>query len=347
MSNYRKETEEKINDKIQEMLEDVPEFVSSYILSIAYSTSASTRLEYLRDIKRFLNYIVESYTEKDIYDIKSITLDILDSLDVDYLNSYASYLKTYRENGQTRSNDNISIRRKLSSIRSLYSYLYINDMINDNPMVKIKVPKVSKKEIIRMDKDETRDFLNAVESGASNASPHQAKYHEKQKDRDFALISLLLGTGMRVSECVGLNINDIDLKHYAIKITRKGGKEEIIYMSDVLADIMNDYLEYRKSLSPLPGHEQALFLSSQRTRIGVRSVELLVKKYKNQACLLKNITPHKLRSTYGTTLYEATGDLYLVAEVLGHSSVETTKKHYANISNQHKFENRNKVSFDE
>lgn len=345
MSNYRKETEEKINDKIQEMLEDVPEFVSSYILSIAYSTSASTRLEYLRDIKRFLNYIVESYTEKDIYDIKSITLDILDSLDVDYLNSYASYLKTYRENGQTRSNDNISIRRKLSSIRSLYSYLYINDMINDNPMVKIKVPKVSKKEIIRMDKDETRDFLNAVESGASNASPHQAKYHEKQKDRDFALISLLLGTGMRVSECVGLNINDIDLKHYAIKITRKGGKEEIIYMSDVLADIMNDYLEYRKSLSPLPGHEQSLFLSSQRKRMGVRSVELLVKKYKNQASLLKNITPHKLRSTFGTNLYEATSDLYLVAEVLGHSSVETTKKHYANISNQHKYENRNKITY--
>lgn len=345
MSNYKKETEKKLNNKISELLSDAPDYLASYILSIQYSTSASTRLEYLRDIKRFLEYVVESYTDQNLSCIKDVSLKILDSLDVDYLNSYANYLSLYRVNGKEMSNDNISIRRKLSSVRSLYSYLYINDLLSDNPMVKIKIPKVSKKEIIRMDKDETKEFLKTVEFGSDHASLQQAKYHEKQKERDFALISILLGTGMRVSECVGLNIEDVDLKHYAVRITRKGGKEEIVYMSDSLTEIMSDYIEYRNTLSPLPGHESALFLSSQRKRMGVRSVELLVKKYKDQASLLKNITPHKLRSTFGTNLYEATGDLYLVAEVLGHSSVETTKKHYANISNQHKYENRNKISF--
>jgi integrase/recombinase XerC len=341
-NNYKKETENKINDKITEMLQNAPDFVYSYIMSIFHSTSASTRLEYLRDIMLFLSYIVESVDYK-IDGVKNVTLDIIDSLDADFLNSYANYLSLYRANGEQRSNENVSIRRKLSSIRSLYSYLYLNDKIKANPMLKVKVPKVPKKEIIRMDKGETGEFLNTVKNGNEKSSNMQAKYHEKQKERDFALISLFLGTGIRVSELVGLDITDIDTKHYAVKVVRKGGKEEIVYMSDTLTEIMEDYLEYRKTLNPLPGHENALFLSSQRKRIGVRSVEILVKKYAEQTALLKHITPHKLRSTFGTALYENTGDLYLVAEVLGHSSVETTRKHYANISNQHKFENRNKI----
>ena len=341
MSDYRKETEAKLNLKIEELLKDVPQFVSSYILSISVNTSASTRLEYLRDIKRFLSYIMESYTDAKINSITDITLDIIESLDVDFLNSYSLYLKTYMKNGKIRTNSDVAISRKQSSIRSMYAFLYSNDKIKSNPMVKVASPKIKTNSIIYMENDETKDFLNAVASGGTNKM--QAAYHNKQKIRDYALISLLLSTGLRVSECVGLDIKDIDFKHYEIRLIRKGGRKDKIYMSDSLAAIMDEYVQFRKLQTALPSHEDALFLSSQKKRMGVRAVEKLVEKYREQAALSKHITPHKLRSTYGTNLYEVTGDLYLVAELLGHKSVETTKSHYANISNKYKFDNRNRL----
>jgi site-specific recombinase XerD len=159
----------------------------------------------------------------------------------------------------------------------------------------------------------------------------QQKYHEKTKVRDLALMTLLLGTGIRVSECVGLDINDVDFVNNGIKIRRKGGYEAIVYFGDEVREALLDYLEERKLIVPSEGSTNALFLSMQLKRINVRSVENLVKKYASTVTKLKKITPHKLRSTYGTSLYRETGDIYLVADVLGHKDVNTTKKHYAAI----------------
>ena len=141
----------------------------------------------------------------------------------------------------------------------------------------------------------------------------------------------MLGTGIRVSECVGLDIDDVDLKNNGIKIHRKGGAEVIVYFSDEVAEAVCKYLEERMEITAVAGHENALFLSMQNRRITVRAVENLVKKYSKLVTNLKNITPHKLRSTYGTSLYRETGDIYLVADVLGHKDVNTTRKHYAAI----------------
>lgn len=341
MSDFKLLTEEKIQKQIDAEIDTFPAFVKSYILAISGSTSASTRLEYMRDIKKFFQYIIEANTEYPVNDIMDITPQILESLDVDFLNSFFFlYLKAYRENGQIHTNTNLSICRKLSSIRGLYSHLFINDIIKKNPVIKINQPKTPGKEIVFMEPEETQKFLFSVETGNLNAGNMEKKYHEKQKLRDTAIISLLLGLGLRISECIGLDIDDINLNNYEIKIVRKGGKEAILYMSDTLAAIMAEYMEYRKMLSPLPSHETALFLSIQRKRIGVRAVEKLVSKYKNQADISKNITPHKLRSTFATAYYETTSDIYLTAEMLGHASVETTKK-YANLSNHRKYENRN------
>lgn len=144
-------------------------------------------------------------------------------------------------------------------------------------------------------------------------------------------MTLLLGTGIRVSECVGLDINDVDFENNGIKILRKGGNEVIIYFGDEVREALQDYLEERKNVIAIDGHNNALFLSMQKKRMSVKSVENLVKKYSRLVTKLKKITPHKLRSTYGTTLYQETGDIYLVADVLGHKDVNTTKKHYAAI----------------
>ena len=145
----------------------------------------------------------------------------------------------------------------------------------------------------------------------------------------MALFTLFLGTGIRVSECVGLDIDDVDFKNNSIKVTRKGGNEMYVYFGDEVQEALEDYIvSVRSHIVPVEGHENALFYSSQRKRITVRAVQNLVSKYTSYITN-KHITPHKFRSTYGTTLYKETGDIYLVADVLGHKDVNTTRKHYA------------------
>ena len=171
-------------------------------------------------------------------------------------------------------------------------------------------------------------LLNQVEDG-TKLTKKELEYHKKTKIRDVALLTLLLGTGIRVSECVGLDLNDVNFDVCGIKIRRKGGYEAVVYFGEEVETALLDYLEQREHIIPMDGHENALFLSLQNRRMTVRAVENLVKKYASRVTTLKKITPHKLRSTYGTTLYHESGDIYLVADVLGHKDVNTTRKHYA------------------
>lgn len=337
---YRQEEDSKNKTKIEELIEMVPEYVKKYIKHINEPTESSTRLKYLRDLYGFLEYIADI---KDVEgSVKEVGIDIIDNLTPDEINDYLLYLERYEKGGTEITNEKISRKRKLSSIRGLYSYLFEMDMITHNPSVKVRVPKTEKKEISIMDSDESAELLKTAVSG-NNLTGKRKKYHDLYGLRDTTILLVFLGTGIRVSELVGLNINDISLKKHSMKVTRKGNKEDIIYYSDELTEDLRDYLEYRKHQYPLEGHEEALFLSSQRKRIGVRTVELLVKKYSLESGINKHTTPHTLRRTYGTRLYESSSDLYLVAETLGHSSVETTRKHYARMSEERKKAARNQV----
>jgi site-specific recombinase XerD len=206
-------------------------------------------------------------------------------------------------------------------------------MIATNPASLVAMPKLHEKEIIRLEIDEVAILLDQVEDG-SKLTANQLRFHGKTRTRDIALLTLLLGTGIRVSECVGININDINFSNNALKIVRKGGYEAVIYFGEEVQEALEDYLEERQKVMPQSGHEEALFLSLQERRISVRAVENLVKKHAANVTTLKKITPHKLRSTYGTSLYKETGDIYLVADVLGHKDVNTTRKHYAAIEDE-------------
>ena len=238
------------------------------------------------------------------------------------------------------------IMRKISSLKSFYNYFYRNERIKNNPAALVRLPKIHEKEIIRLDIDEVALLLDEVEQG-ENLTEKQKAYHNKTKLRDLAIMTLLLGTGIRVSECVGLNIADIDFKNGGIRIYRKGGKEVTVYFGTEVEEALLDYLEERDRIIPETGSEDALFLSLQKKRMAVRSVENLVKKYARTVAPLKPITPHKLRSTYGTSLYRETGDIYLVADVLGHSDVNTTKRHYAALEDERRRSARNKVQLRE
>lgn len=327
---YYEDVDIKNNLYLREMLERLPKFCRQFFIAIEPRTSSRTRLAYAYDLGCFFDYIRKSnpsYKKMEIHDLPIELLDQLSTLD---LQEYLFHLKIYEKDGVAHSNDERGLKRKLSSLRALYNYCFKNDLITNNPAMKIDMPKIHDKAIVRLDIDEMALLLDEVESG-EKLTARQQKYHERTKVRDLALLTLMLGTGIRVSECVGLDLTDVDFKNNGIKVHRKGGTEVILYFGDEVRDALLDYIQERAAMTPVEGHTNALFLSMQNKRIGVRAVENLVKKYARLVTTVKNITPHKLRSSYGTSLYQETGDIYLVADVLGHSDVNTTRKHYAAI----------------
>lgn len=329
--------------KLRTLLKELPPFCTEYFRGIEPRTSTRTRIAYAYDLSVFFDFLKKENPVFSKMDRMDFRLEHLDQLTVTDLEEYMEYLKyRFNENNKEVINKERGIMRKISSLKSFYNYFFRVEKIKTNPAALVQLPKLHDKEIIRLDIDEVALLLDEVEQG-DNLTDRQKAYHDRTKVRDLALLTLLLGTGIRVSECVGLDIDDVDFKNGGIHIHRKGGKEVTVYFGAEVEDALNDYLIERQQIDPEPGSENALFLSMQRKRMNVRSVENLVKKYAKIVTPLKKITPHKLRSTYGTNLYRETGDIYLVADVLGHSDVNTTKKHYAALEDERRRSARNAV----
>lgn len=320
--------------KLREVLKTLPSFARDFFRGIGPTTSASTRVKYAYDIRIFFQFLCEENPLCKDRSTSDFTIDILDRITALDLEEYMEYLKAYKqpETDQLITNGEKGIKRKMSALRAFYAYFFKRELIKTNPTLLIDMPKLHQKEIIRLDAGEVASLLDFIEDAGDKLSGHQKAYYEKTKVRDLALITLLLGTGIRVSECVGLDIRDVDFRNGCVRVIRKGGNEMMVYFGEEVEKALSDYLDQRENMNPAEGHEDALFLSSQNRRISVKAVENLVKKYSTAITGSKKITPHKLRSTYGTQLYEETGDIYLVADVLGHKDVNTTKRHYAAMS---------------
>ena len=331
---YHEQERNKCTLELRELQNELPKFLRDYFRGIGNSTAPRTQIGYAIDLRTFFEFVKDNNSTYRDVDMHDIGIDILSQLNAQDIEEYLDYLKYYVKNGHEYTNDERAIKRKLSALRSMYNYFHKKRIIDENPVLQVDMPKLHKKQIIRLDNDEVDYLLNVVESG-DRLTKKQAECHDKLKVRDMAILTLLLGTGMRVSECVGINLEDVDYINDRIKIVRKGGYESFVYYGEEVRQALLDYMEERDEIDALEGHKNALFLSSQRRRITVRSVELLVKKYASTVTG-KHITPHKLRSTYGTNLYKETGDIYLVADVLGHSDVNTTRKHYAELEEDRK-----------
>ena len=333
--------------KLREMTKPLPPFCTEFFRGIEPRTSTRTRIAYAYDLSVFFDFLKKENPVFSKMERMDFTLDHLDQITVTDLEEYMEYLKyRFNEHNQEIVNKERGIMRKISSLKSFYNYFFRTEKLKTNPAALVQLPKLHEKEIIRLDIDEVALLLDAVEQG-DGLTDKQKAFHNRTKLRDLALLTLLLGTGIRVSECVGLDINDIDFKNGGIHIHRKGGKEVTVYFGTEVETALQDYLDERNDIIPEEGSENALFLSLQKKRMNVRSVENLVKKYAKIVTPLKKITPHKLRSTYGTNLYRETGDIYLVADVLGHSDVNTTKKHYAALEDERRRSARNAVKLRE
>jgi site-specific recombinase XerD len=315
--------------RLREVLQTLPPFAKDYFRAIEPTTSTRTRISYAYDIRIFFQFLLSenpSFKNKSVTDL---TVDVLDQLQAVDIEEYQEYLKVYQNDDKTLTNGERGLKRKMSALRSFYAYYFKREMIKTNPTLLVDMPKLHEKTIVRLEADETARLLDYIEHAGDQLTGQKKVYYEKTKLRDLAIVTLLLGTGIRVSECVGLDVTDIDFNNDGIRVVRKGGSEMMVYFGEEVETALLNYLEVRASITPIAGHENALFFSTQRKRIGVQAVENMVKKYAREITTTKKITPHKLRSTYGTSLYRETGDIYLVADVLGHKDVNTTRKHYA------------------
>ena len=332
MASYAQERARDLVYLTRSLLREMPPVCADFVRAIEPTTQPLTRYAYVCDLKLFFKYLIDECPMFANLTIDRITPADLNAVTTRDLHFYMEYLSLYIKNDTEVSNENLGKMRKLSSLRSFYKYMFKNGLIDADVAQLIDMPKRHEKPIIRLEIDEVARMLDMVESGEA-MNDHQRKYNENTRVRDLAILTLFLDTGIRVSELVGINISDVDFSINGFIVTRKGGNQTILYFSDEVETALKDYLKLRKDVKTIPGDEDALFLSLQNKRISVRAVQNMVKKYATQAApLKKHLSPHKLRSTFGTNLYHETGDIYLVADFLGHSDVNTTRRHYAAMS---------------
>ncbi len=320
-------------DKIAELLNDLPPFCEDYFLGIETRTSSQTRLKYAYDLRIFFDYICKRRMRGKTVD--TFTLEDLERLQHNDIEAFLGYLSNYTYGEKRLTCDERAKARKLSAVRAIFKYFFSRGLISVDNAAKVPTPKQHDREIIRLDADEVSELLTVTENG-TGLSRHAAHYHAKTAVRDRAIITLFLGTGIRISELVGLDNDSFNFADNSFVVTRKGGNRAILYFSDEVRYALQEYIAEKNNDPKIPEGETAFFLSMQYKRINVRSVEVLVKKYSKIITPLKKITPHKLRSTYGTRLYNETQDIYIVADVLGHRDVNTTKKHYAAVTEENR-----------
>ncbi len=332
---FQSQKQKLYTQKTRAVLKELPAFCGSFFRSIDNSTSVLTRYAYAIDLRSFFQYAAgrpELFADQDIPSLQVSALAKVRRGDIElFLEDMSLYYKDDRE----LVNNERAKARKLSSLRAFFKYFFKQEMIPSNVAALVDAPKLHDKAIIRLEPNEVANLLDMAERG-DGLTDRQKRFHLITRTRDVAILTLFLGTGIRISELVGIDLEDLDFENNSFLVTRKGGSQDILSFGDEVHDALKAYYDWRVQQIAVDGHENALFLSIQMKRMSVRSVEYLVKKYAAVVAPLKKITPHKLRSTYGTMLYHETQDIYLVADVLGHKDVNTTRKHYADASEENK-----------
>lgn len=342
MKKYVREQQDQYMIKLDEYLSMMPPYFEKYFDGIDMKTNERTRLAYCRDIYFFLKYLVSELPICQGYTVRELPIDILEEISPSDIDRFLKYLKMYEVNGKMHHNCDQTRNRYLSAISAAYTFFNQRGFVRNNPTTAVNRSKRKKKPVIALTQDEIYALMEAIDD-TSNMTERQRKLHEKTVDRNRAIISVFLGTGLRISELVGLDVSDINFKNQSLDVIRKGGDQEFVFFGDEVCEALYRYLypneeEHKDSeikvKSPreilLNGNDEetALFISNHGKRMCVRSIELMVNKYCSKICTNKKITPHKLRSTYGTTIYGETGDLVLTSRLLNHKDLNVSHDRY-------------------
>ena len=330
----------KNNDELLLEIEGkLPRYIKEYSKRISSTSSVKTNIAYLSDILTFREYCSKKLFFKDVLDISIEDLNSVTDIEIyDYLSYLGKYTKTfYNKAGYpvTRiySNSDTGKARKLAAIKSLYNKLYERNLVKNNPT--LTVAQKSSKYIgikDRLTKEEVQALENVLMEGININTDLSKKAYERNRKRDTALMLIFLYSGIRVSELSNLNITDIDISNSTMKIMRKGEKKDKIPFPDVVAEFLNEYINERKNMKDISTN--ALFVSQFKSRITVKSIENIVKKYAARANITKPVTPHTLRRTCLTHFYNATKDLDATKKLAGHENISTTMRFYASVGEE-------------
>lgn len=322
---------------INEELDKLPFYVKEFYL--AKNLALTTKYQYLTEIRRLFNWLrVEGISK--VTDNKDIDLKTLEHLKREDVMLYLDYLRN-SVNKQNKYNSPTTINRSINALRSLFHYLTVIADNNDgepyfyrNVMAKIESLPASQTLNYRANeikshmyrgqmKHDFLDFLlNKYESESNN---YIAGHFSKNKERDIAIIALMLGSGVRVQEAANTNINDLNLKTAMLNVTRKGGQRDAVPISRWVLPYLKQYVDIRNERYNPSEKEKALFLTEYRKhakRITSNAIESFVSKY-SQA-FGRRLTPHKLRHTLASELYEETKDKVLVSQQLGQRGTSAT-----------------------
>lgn len=308
----RIENKIKTEDHIKELIQIMPKFINKYYYSLN-SKSHTTKLRYITNVIRFLNY----YFDNNIITIKEHQLKEIDSFVIEQYMESINYI-----NGDEGEIKELSANSKAiiySSLSSFFAFLKNNKYITESPFENqmIERPRIEIKDVVFLTPEEVKN----VEATILNID-------DDWKYRDILLFRIPVINGLRVTALSEINIEDVDLKTNTIKVVEKGGISKSVYIDEVTADYIRTWMRKRVIiLRDKDLKNNALFISNQGKRITVRSIERVIQKYTKVAVPYKHITPHKLRSTCGTNLYQAKKDIYLVAKVLGHKSTAPTQRY--------------------
>lgn len=322
----REELDKKNITKLNNLINRYPDILHGYISSISGKTSY-TKLYYAKYICNFLDYL-KNNLHVDIYDYAKFN-----NIKPMHIDSYMDYIK-YNHNGDEKSGTFRAAQ--LAAIKGFFGFLKRNDIIIINPCDPTEIPKDKNIHEITTISDKDMDIImHNIEYGVG--SPTAIKRQKKWKSRDKALILLGITTGIRMGAILGIDIDDIDFDKQTIQVVEKGDKKRIVFFGQNTSDALQQWINDRKIIIK-DSNERALFISSHGTRLAPTTMEDIMKRVTTG--IDKNITPHKMRATCATRLYEQTGDIYLVQQQLGHKSIKNTER-YAKVSNERKIQAAN------
>lgn len=333
---YNSEQNYKNKQKIKKLLKEMPQFLEVYFKDMQNMNMSSTSiLGYARDLKMFFDWLQQNGFKNQ--NLRSSTAEILENLTIEDINEYFSETmddKEFKDNKIKEYSANTKARR-MASIRAMYRYFYERQLISNDLSNRLRSPKIHDKTILALEGSDITRILQSVlnTEGLSNLDLIR---HNKVEKRDYAIIATLFSTGIRVSELIGLDVASLDFKKNTMKIIRKGGDEAEVSFPDITRNALIDYINTDRQQLLQEEESPALFVSTSKKRITVSAVEKLIKKYALKAGIANanKVTPHKARSSFATSLYNQSNDIQLVADSLGHKSMETTRKHYAKTSQE-------------
>ena len=317
----RQENEKKTEVLIKKLLLGKPNYLNDYYIALD-SKSYTTQLKYLR----YAIYLIE-YLENE-YDLDLSKPENFSKVKVSMINSYMISIK-YKSDGTEMSHSLKACR--FYGIKNFFDFLADDEYIQNNPCAKVKLPKnKDQHDIVSLTKDEIQMIKDNITNGVGNEEA--IRRQKRWKSRDMALVMLALSLGLRVTSVSEINIEDIDFENNLLTIVEKGNKIRTLEFSDNIRSLLLEWIKDRRNLiNGVYGKCDALFITDRIQRIKTDGIRKIIEKYTYN--INKHITPHKLRSTCATNIYEKTGDIYLVADVLGHSNLANTRR-YTAVSNE-------------